>query len=134
MKYVNKENILIFNGVWFAIILIVILIGIFKSFIVGKIHRLKDNPPQIAGQIVPEDNFIIDFSKRYNVYCKGGINKYYKNVKILGYTGRKVKTRKDFLSENYTHFNRWLVLEQLDNRKIYLNIYNIEILEEAEKQ
>lgn len=132
MKYLNKENIFIFNGILLAIILIVILISIFKTFVINKIHRAQDFAPQIAGQTVPEDNFIIDFSKRYNVYCKGENEEYYKNVKILGYTGKKVRTGKDFLSESYEHFNRWLVLEQLDNRKIFLNVYNITVLEEVE--
>jgi hypothetical protein len=76
---------------------------------------------------------MIDFTKRYNVICYdyGKSERVYKNVKLLGYTGKHVKERGGFISKGYDRFNRWLVLETSEKRRVYLSESKIEYLEEA---
>ena len=103
--------------------------GILRSVLFSRPER----PPTIAGQEVPKENYIIDFSRRYNLILsdyKG--NRTYENVKILGYTGKTVRESSGSLSSSYDHFGRWLAVELPDKRRVYLSESSISYIEEVE--
>ena len=50
------------------------------------ISSRPERAPTIAGQEVPKENYVIDFSRRYNLILSGYKgDRTYQNVKILGY-------------------------------------------------
>ena len=103
--------------------------GILQSILSSHPERA----PTIAGQEVPKENYIIDFSRRYNLILsdhKG--DKTYENVKILGYTGKTVRESSGSLSSGYDHFGRWLAVELPDRRRVYLSQSSISYIEEVE--
>jgi hypothetical protein len=82
---------------------------------------------------VPKENYIIDFSRRYNLILSGYKgDKTYENVKILGYTGKTVRESSGSLSSSYDRFGRWLAVELPDRRRVYLSESSISFIEEVE--
>ncbi len=116
-------------------IVVGVILGFFGSAMLSECSNVENlaHVPQIAGQDVPQENFMIDFTKRYDVICSDHNKEkmIYSNVKILGYAGEHVKESGGFISKGYNRFNRWLVLETADNRRVYLSENKIEYLEEA---
>ena len=94
-----------------------------------------DRPPDIAGQPVPNQNIVLDFSKRYDLVCRDGqSSRTYANCKILGYTGESVRDAAGLMSTAYGgHFGRWLVVELTDGRLACLPPGSITFLEEEKK-
>jgi hypothetical protein len=94
-----------------------------------------DKPPDIAGQPVPNQNIVLDFSKRYDLICRDSqTTRTYANCKILGYTGESVRDAQGIMSTVYGgHFGRWLVVELTDGRLGCLPPSSIMFLEEAKK-
>lgn len=121
----NKKNVAILSvGILIGILL---LLG-FRSFMTDK--HVK---PEIGGQEVPDSNFVIDFSKRYNlIYSQDEGRRSFENIKIIGYTGTKVKEASGASSDSYDVFNHWLVIERMDGRKVFVPSSGISYLEEAE--
>ena len=103
--------------------------GILKSLLSSQPERA----PTIAGQEVPKENFIIDFSRRYNLILNDyKDSKTYENVKILGYTGKTVRESSGKFSSSYGHFGRWLTIELPDRRRVYFSDSSISFIEEVE--
>jgi hypothetical protein len=107
-----------------------VCLGLFRACMFSG----PEQAPMLGGQEVPKENFLIDFSRRYNVvvtdYNKG--SRTYENAKILGYTGETVRESSGGYSKGYGHFGRWLVIELPDRRRAYLSPGNIAYLEEVE--
>ena len=92
-----------------------------------------ERAPTLGGQEVPNENFVIDFSRRYRIIlsdAKG--SPAYENAKILGYTGETVRESSGRLSKGYGHFGRWLVIELPDRRRVYLSPGHISYIEDME--
>lgn len=120
----NKRNIAFLIA---GIVIGMLLLGV-KSLIPENEKR-----PEIAGQEAPDTNFIIDFNKRYNlIYSENKEGKAFQNIKIIGYTGTKVKESSGRISERYSFFNHWLVIERIDGRKVFVPTSGISYMEEAE--
>lgn len=91
-----------------------------------------DHPPELAGQPVPNENIVIDFSKRYNLICRDGqTSRIYQACRILGYTGDTVRDADGSLSKSYGHFGRWLAVQLPTGRRVFLSPGSIGFLEEA---
>jgi hypothetical protein len=92
-----------------------------------------DRPPTIAGQTVPNQNVVLDFTKRYDVICRDAQQtKTYRNRRILGYTGELVRDASGSETKSYfPQFGRWLALELSDGRRVFLPPGNITFLEET---
>ena len=91
-----------------------------------------DRPPELAGQPVPNQNIVIDFTKRYNLVCNDGQNsKTYQACRILGYTGDTVREADGSLSKTYSQFGRWLAIQLPGGRRVFLSPSSIRYLEEA---
>ena len=93
----------------------------------------RDNPPQVAGQTVPAENIVLDFTRRFNLVCRQGSDSLrVSNCRILGYTGEAVRDAAGAVSSKYAgHFGRWLVVELADGRRACLEPGSITYLEEA---
>jgi len=120
------------------------ILFLFIGFVVGCVFMVMyraiilspspDRVPQLGGQEIPGQHYIIDFSKQYDVFCSdwGDEGRRYEKVKILGYTGEAVKEESGSVSKSYGHFSRWLVLEPLDKKKVYIPMSSIKSLKEAD--
>lgn len=93
----------------------------------------QDEPPQIAGQTVPDENIVLDFARRFNLVCRDGSSSLrVTNCRILGYTGESVRDASGSVSGKYAgHFGRWLVVELADGRRACMDPGSIRYLEEA---
>jgi hypothetical protein len=121
---VNKRNIAFLTA---GVVIGMLLLGI-KDFIPEK-----ERKPEIGGQEVPDTNFVIDFNKRYNlIYTEYQEGKAFQNIKIIGYTGTKVKESSGRMSEKYSFFNHWLVIERIDGKKVFVPTSGISYMEEAD--
>jgi hypothetical protein len=94
-----------------------------------------DQPPTIAGQPVPNQNIVLDFSKRYDLVCRDGQNTQTNtNCRILGYTGETVRDASGIISREYSgQFGRWLVIELSDGRQACLPSGAVTFLVESKK-
>ena len=93
---------------------------------------VADRPPELAGQTVPNENIIIDFTKRYNLVCDdGGTSKTYLSCRVLGYTGDTVRDAEGSMKSNYGHFGRWLVVQLPGGRRVFMSPTSISFMEEA---
>jgi hypothetical protein len=120
----NKRNI--------AFLIAGIVVGMLLLGLKGFIPE-KEKKPEIAGQEVPATNFVIDFNKRYNlIYSENQEGKAFQNIKIIGYTGTKVKESSGSFSDDYSFFNHWLVIERIDGRKVFVPTSGISYMEEAD--
>ena len=91
-----------------------------------------DSPPELAGQPVPNENIVIDFTKRYNLVCDDGdASRTYQSCRVLGYTGDTVREADGSTKANYGHFRRWLVVQLPGGRRVFMSPSNIRFLEEA---
>ena len=89
--------------------------------------------PEIGGQEVPKQSFIIDFSRRYHITLSDyRSTRTYSNAKIMGYTGETNRDASGGLSKDYRHFGQWLVIELPDRRRVYFPPTSIAHLEEVE--
>ena len=104
-------------------------------FLCGCISPPPERPPEIAGQEIPSQNIIIDFTKRYDVICTSGQDtRAYTNCRILGYTGDKIRDAEGKLTSAYSgSFGRWAVLEMQDGRRAFVPFGRITFLEEARR-
>ena len=118
----------------FGLLIIGALIGAIGLVILqATLSSRPERAPTIAGQEVPKENYIIDFSRRYNLILSGYKGeRTYENVKILGYTGKTVRESSGSLSSSYDHFGRWLAVELPDRRRVYLSESSISYIEEVE--
>jgi hypothetical protein len=104
-------------------------------FVTGCATTTPDHPPTLAGQPVPNQNLVIDFTKRYNLVCREGqTSRTYQGCRVLGYTGDTVREADGSLSKTYSQFERWLVIRLLDGRRVFLSPSSIAFLEEATGQ
>lgn len=91
-----------------------------------------DRPPELAGQLVPNENIVIDFAKRYHLVCQDGqTSRTYQACRILGYTGDTVREADGSMSKSYGHFGRWLAVQLPAGRRVFLSPGSIRFLEEA---
>jgi hypothetical protein len=100
----------------------------------GCISPPPEKPPIVGGQEVPNQNIIIDFTKRYDLVCRlGETARTYNNCRILGYTGDKIRDAEGRLTSGFFHsgFGRWLALEMPDGRRAFVPSGSITFLEEA---
>lgn len=99
----------------------------------ASVPSSRDKPPQIAGQTVPAENIVLDFTRRFNLVCRDGSDCLrVSNCRILGYTGEVVRDTSGMVSGKYAgHFGRWLVVELADGRRACLQPGSITYLEEA---
>jgi len=105
------------------------ILFLFIGFVVGCVFMVMyrtiilspspDRVPQLGGQEIPGQHYIIEGRR-------------YEKVKILGYTGEAVKEESGSVSKSYGHFSRWLVLEPLDKKKVYIPMSSIKSLKEAD--
>lgn len=95
-----------------------------------------DRPPALAGQPVPNQNVVLDFTKRYDVTCRDGqTTRAYTDCRILGYTGETVRDAYGSDSKGYyPQFGRWLALELADGRRVFLPPGSVIFLEEAKSR
>jgi hypothetical protein len=96
----------------------------------------RDQPPTVAGQPVPNQNVLLDFSKRYDLVCRDGTSeaRTYADCRILGYTGETVRDHAGLLSKDYYgSFGRWLVVELPDGRRACLPPGSVLFLEETKR-
>lgn len=93
----------------------------------------RDKPPEVAGQAVPDENIVLDFTRRFNLVCRDGSGSLkVSNCRILGYTGESVRDASGTVSKRYYgHFGRWLVVELADGRRACLPPGSISYLEES---
>jgi hypothetical protein len=93
----------------------------------------RDQPPSVAGQPAPNQNIVLDFSKRYDLVCRDAQStRTLPGCRILGYTGESVRDSSGIISkEYYGHFGRWLVVELSDGRRACLPPASITYLEES---
>jgi hypothetical protein len=93
---------------------------------------VADSPPELAGQAVPNENIVLDFTKRYNLVCSDGdTSKTYQSCRVLGYTGDTVREADGSMKANYGHFGRWLVVQLRGGRRVFMSPSSIRFLEEA---
>lgn len=106
-----------------------IITGLFCGCASPKPDRL----PTIAGQTVPNENVVLDFTKRYDIVCRDGqTTRTYNGCRILGYTGETVRDAEGAVSRSYSkHFARWLVVELTDGRRVVLSPGSVAFLEET---
>lgn len=92
-----------------------------------------ERAPELGGQEVPKEKFVIDFSRHYNIILSDYRSQSkYENGKILGYTGETVRESSGITSKGYGNFSHWLVIELADGRRVYLSPGNVSYLEEVE--
>lgn len=102
----------------------------------GCISSPQEKPPVVGGQEVPNQNIIIDFTKRYDLVCHHGETaRTYSNCRILGYTGDKIRDPEGNISPAFFwgSFGRWLALELPDGRRAFVPSGSIAFLEEAKR-
>jgi hypothetical protein len=102
----------------------------------GCVSSPEEKPPIVGGQEVPNQNIIIDFTKRYDLVCHHGeTERAYNNCRILGYTGDKIRDAEGKLAPGffYSNFGRWLALELPDGRRAFVPSGSIAFLEEAKR-
>ncbi len=90
--------------------------------------------PRVAGQAVPNEQFSIDFGRRYNIVVAtyGSQSRTYENLKILGYTGKQsAEANVPMPSSSSGYFEKWLVAELTDKRRVYFPLNQISYLEEV---
>ena len=93
---------------------------------------VADRPHELAGQAVPNENIIIDFTKRYNLVCDdGNASRTYQSCRVLGYTGDTVREADGSMKANYGHFGRWLVVQLPGGRRVFMSPGSIRFLEEV---
>jgi hypothetical protein len=99
----------------------------------GCISSPPEKPPVVGGQEVPNQNIIIDFTKRYDLVCRHGET--HSNCRILGYTGDKIRDPEGKISSafGWGSFGRWLALELPDGRHAFVPSGSIAFLEEAKR-
>ena len=114
-----------------------LLAGIFIGLVCFGVLRgcLFSGPgraPTLGGQELPNANYVIDFSRRYNVICNDYKGTHtYEDIKILGYTGKTVRESSGSLSSGYGFLERWLVVELQDGRQAYFSPSSISFLEQV---
>jgi hypothetical protein len=108
---------------------------IVTGLLCGCASPQRDRPPTIAGQTVPNENVVLDFTKRYDLVCRDGqSSRTYSGCRILGYTGETVRDADGSYSKSYYgHFGRWLVVELSDGRRVFMSPSSIAFLEETKK-
>jgi hypothetical protein len=102
--------------------------------VIGQMNSSAANSaPRVAGQAVPNEQFSIDFGRRYNVVVAtyGSQSRTYENVKILGYTGKQSAESGVKLPSGGGYFEKWLVAELADARRVYFPLNPISHLEEV---
>ena len=83
--------------------------------------RPETTPPTIGGQAIPDNNVIIDFTKRYDIHWRKGEEAgVFRNSKIIGYTGDTVKDSSGSFSKGYSNFGSWLVIDPAEGGQVYL--------------
>jgi len=95
----------------------------------------RDQPPTIAGQPVPNQNIVLDFSQRYDLVCRDGQGvQTNTSCRILGYTGETVRDASGIISREYSsQFGRWLVVELSDGRRACLPPGSVTFLVETKR-
>ncbi len=110
----------------------VILSTVSALLLAGCATTTPDRPPELAGQPVPNQNIVIDFTKRYNLVCHDGeSSKTYRACRVLGYTGDTVREADGSLSKTYGQFGRWLAVQLPGGHRVFLSPSSIRFLEEA---
>ena len=104
-------------------------------FVVGgfRAHRVPSQPPQVAGQPVPEQRFSIDFSKPYDLLVNGpnGLSTY-RHCTILGFTGPADEERGGLSTKGgFRYFDHWLAARLADGRLLYFPPSSIHAIEES---
>ena len=96
-------------------------------------RRAPDRPPELAGQAVPNENIVIDFTKRYDLVCQDAdIMKTYQACRVLGYTGDTVRDPEGTVSKAFvSNFSRWLAIKLPDGRRVFLSPSSIRFMEET---
>ena len=116
----------------FGFLIAGVVIVIAFRIIIGLSRPAK--PPTIAGQEAPVVVFKLDFAKRYKVSCGSSYGNeaplLYDNVKFLGFVGNNDQPRGSY---SYDYFDRWIVLELTDGRKVFLPLNSIRIIEEVKE-
>lgn len=98
----------------------------------GCATTTHDRPPELAGQPVPNQNIVIDFTKRYNLVCQDGqTSRTYQACRVLGYTGDTVREADGTLSKTYGQFGRWLAVQLPGGRRVFLSPSSIRFMEET---
>ena len=110
-----------------------VVLTVFAAFLfAGCATTTPDRPPELAGQPVPNQNIVIDFTKRYTLVCHvGQTSKTYQACRVLGYTGDTVREADGSLSKTYGQFGRWLAIQLPGGRRVFLSPSSIQFLEEA---
>ncbi len=110
----------------------IILAAFSALLLAGCATTTPDRPPELAGQPVPNQNILIDFTKRYNLVCnEGQTTKTYQACRVLGYTGDTVREADGSLSKTYGQFGRWLAVQLPGGRRVFLSPSSIRFLEET---
>ncbi len=89
-------------------------------------------PPEIGGQIVPDNNVVIDFRKSYNVFWRDGDTiAMIPNAKIIGYTGDTARDTTGSYTRKYSSFGSWLVIDPKGTGRIFMPHGMIAYLQES---
>jgi hypothetical protein len=87
--------------------------------------------PLVAGQEVPEENFVLDFRKPYHIrVSEYGGGSYTVDGRIVGFTGKTVQSASG-PKRSYDYFERWLAVELSDGRRAFIPPNSIRMIEEA---
>ena len=128
----------------FAGVVVGILVTVLATnFLMGPSRRSGVAPvPEIGGQPVPAEVVEIAFDQRYDIHTSiyGVEPLTFLNCKIVGFTGKRGESgashsRSGIYSESGSsyrdHFDHWLVLEQADQRYLYLPPNSVKYIEQA---
>src|SRR5687768_8846516 len=113
----------------------VLLLLLPATLLCGCASSPPDKPPTIAGQPAPNQNILLDFTKRYDLVCRDGeASRRYEGCRVLGYTGESVRDSEGLISKAFGgHFGRWLVVELVDGRRAFLPPGSVTFLEESKR-
>lgn len=136
----SKRTVLILIGC--AVVLVSVTTVVTATIVAAARARPVDpKPPEIGGQQAPAEARVIDFGRRYDVYCSliESAPTAFRNCKVVGFTGpdAPAEERSDSSSHHsssssaHRYFDRWLVLELSDGRFAYIPPNAIKYLETA---
>lgn len=117
-----------------VLLLVGIVVGGYGVFIGMSILQYlqpgSSTSPTIAGQPVPEEEFDIDFTKRYDLYLNiRSEPQVLENSLIRGFT-REYKPD-GIYKGGYGYFERWLVVETKGSQLAYVPARSIDLIRET---
>ena len=97
-----------------------------------RVSANDPDPPRVAGQQVPRESIELDFNRRFNVHTRLEKEKVFNDCRFVGFLEEDGQgTLGAKFGKLMSSPRGWLVIEQLDRRRVYIPADSIIYFEDA---